>query len=158
MIQLNIYTFLGFFSFIGYYKILSIVPYVIPMLYPYVIYFIYSSVCVCVCVCVCCVQLFATPWTGAYQLLCPWDSPSTNTGDGRHALLQEIFPTQELNPYFLCLLHGRQILYPMSHRRSPDIVVCICYPTSQTEKDKHMISLTCGIKKMVQMNLLEKQK
>ena len=28
------------------------------------------------------------------RLLCPWDFPSKNTGVGRHALLQGIFPTQ----------------------------------------------------------------
>ena len=28
------------------------------------------------------------------RLLCPWDSPGKNTGMGRHALLQNIFPTQ----------------------------------------------------------------
>ena len=35
---------------------------------------------------------------------------------GSHSLLQEIFPTQGLNP---CLLHCRQILYQLSHRGSP---------------------------------------
>ena len=29
------------------------------------------------------------------RLLCLWDSPGKNTGDGCHALLQGIFPTQE---------------------------------------------------------------
>ena len=29
--------------------------------------------------------------------LCPWDSPSKNTGVGLHSLLQGIFPTQESN-------------------------------------------------------------
>ena len=41
------------------------------------------------------VRLFATPWTT--RLLHPWDSPGKNTGVGCHFLLQEIFPTQELN-------------------------------------------------------------
>ena len=31
------------------------------------------------------------------RLLFPWDSPGKNTGMGCHALLQGIFPTQELN-------------------------------------------------------------
>ena len=39
------------------------------------------------------------------RLLCPWDSPGMNTGVGCHALLQEIFPTQGLNPHRLHLLH-----------------------------------------------------
>ena len=38
------------------------------------------------------VQLFATLWTVALRLLCPWDSPSKNTGVGCHALLQGVLP------------------------------------------------------------------
>ena len=34
------------------------------------------------------VGLFATPWTVAPRLLCPWDSPGKNTGVGCHFLLQ----------------------------------------------------------------------
>ena len=43
------------------------------------------------------VGLFATPWTVAQGVLCPWNSPDKNTGVDCHALLQGIFPTQELN-------------------------------------------------------------
>ena len=32
------------------------------------------------------------------RLLCPWDFPGKSTGVGCHFLLQEIFPTQGLNP------------------------------------------------------------
>ena len=39
-----------------------------------------------------------------------------NSGVGCHALLQGIFPTQELNPG---LLHSRWILYHLSHQGSP---------------------------------------
>ena len=46
---------------------------------------------------------FSVPWIG--RLLCSWDSPGKNTGVGCHFLLKGIFPTQELNPYLLCLLH-----------------------------------------------------
>ena len=35
------------------------------------------------------------------RLLCPWISPGKNTGVGCHALLQGIFPTQELKPGLL---------------------------------------------------------
>ena len=42
------------------------------------------------------------------SLLCPWDSPGSNTGVGCHALLQGIFPTLGSN---MNLLHCRQILY-----------------------------------------------
>ena len=50
------------------------------------------------------------------KLLCPWDSPSKNTGVGCHTLLQGIFPTQGSN---LGLLYGRQTLYHLSHQGSP---------------------------------------
>ena len=46
------------------------------------------------------------------RLLCPWASPSQNTGVSCHSLLQEMFPTQASN---LDLLHCRQILYHLSH-------------------------------------------
>ena len=40
-----------------------------------------------------------------------------------------------------------------------DLEIIILGEVSQTEKDKHhMISLICGILKMVQMNLFTKQK
>ena len=47
------------------------------------------------------------------------DSPGKNTGVGCHALLQGIFPTQELNRG---LLHCRWILYQLSYQRSPGTV------------------------------------
>ena len=37
--------------------------------------------------------------------VCPWDSPSKNTGVNSHALLQGIYPTQGSNPCLLCLLN-----------------------------------------------------
>ena len=53
-----------------------------------------------------------------YRLLWPWDFPGKNTGVGCHFLLQEIFPTQELN---LGLLHCRQTLYHLSHQGSASL-------------------------------------
>ena len=47
------------------------------------------------------------------RLLCPWDSPGKNTGEGGHSLLQGILPSQELN---VGLPYCRQILYPLSPR------------------------------------------
>ena len=44
------------------------------------------------------------------------DSPRKNIGVGCHALLQGIFPTQGSNPG---LLHCWQVLYSLSHQRSP---------------------------------------
>ena len=49
------------------------------------------------------------------RLLCPWNFPGKNTGVGSHSILQEIFPTQKLNPV---LLHYRQILYHLSRQGS----------------------------------------
>ena len=43
------------------------------------------------------VRLFAFLCTIASRLLCPWDSPSKNTGQGCCALLQGIFPSQGSN-------------------------------------------------------------
>ena len=53
---------------------------------------------------------------GPFRLLCPWDSPGKNTGVGCHALLQGIFPTQELNPG---LLNCRWIPDHLSYREAP---------------------------------------
>ena len=52
------------------------------------------------------------------RLLWPWESPGKNTGVGCHALLQGIFPTQELNPHLPCLLHCRCILYCWATREA----------------------------------------
>ena len=41
---------------------------------------------------------------------------------GCHIFLPGIFPTQGSNPSLLCLLHCRQILYPLSHQGSPVIL------------------------------------
>ena len=48
------------------------------------------------------------------------DSLGKNTGVGCHALLQGIFPTQGLNPD---LPHCRWILYRLSHRGSPPLIL-----------------------------------
>ena len=55
--------------------------------------------------CFSCVRLFATLWTVAHQAPLSRDSPGKNIGVGCHALLQQIFLTQGLNPHVLCLLH-----------------------------------------------------
>ena len=38
------------------------------------------------------VQLFATSWTAAFRLFCPWDFPGKNTGVGFHVLFYGIYP------------------------------------------------------------------
>ena len=45
-----------------------------------------------------------------------WDSPGQNTGVGSLSLLQQIFPSQELN---WDVLHCRWILYQLSYQGSP---------------------------------------
>ena len=45
-----------------------------------------------------------------------------HTGVGSLSLLQQIFPTQELN---WSLLHWRQILYQLSYRESPCSPICV---------------------------------
>ena len=76
---------------------------------------VYMSVCVKVLVSL--VQLFVNTWTVDPRLLCPWDFPDENNGVGCHFLLQGIFLTQGSN---VGLLHGRHILYCLSHQGSPD--------------------------------------
>ena len=51
-------------------------------------------------------------------LLCPSNLPGKNIGVGCHFLFQGILLTQGLNLHLLCLLHCRQILYPLSHQES----------------------------------------
>ena len=65
------------------------------------------------------VQLFATPWTVASRLLCPWDFPGKNTIAGCHFLLHGIFLTQGLNQYLLSFLHLQVDSLPLHHLESP---------------------------------------
>ena len=48
------------------------------------------------------------------------DSPDKNTGVGCHALLQEVFPTQGLNPH---LPHCKWVFYHLNHQGSPFVGV-----------------------------------
>ena len=64
------------------------------------------------------VWLFATPWTAATRLLCPWDSPGKNTTVGCHFLLQGIFLTQMSNCISFISCVGRHSL-PLSNLGSP---------------------------------------
>ena len=61
------------------------------------------------------VRLFLTQWAVAYQVSPSMGFSSENTGVGCHFLLQELFPTQGLNPG---LPHCRQMLYRLSHQGS----------------------------------------
>ena len=72
------------------------------------------------------VQLFVTQWTVAYQAPPSMGFPSKNTRVDCD-FLQEIFPTQGLNP---SLPHCRQTLYRLSHQGSPDLLNhCMFYRT-----------------------------
>ena len=57
----------------------------------------------------------------------PWNSPDQNTGVGSLSLLQGIFLTQGLNPG---LPYCSQILYQLSHKRSPRILEWVACPFS----------------------------
>ena len=60
-------------------------------------------------------RLFVTPWTVAYQALCPWYFPGKKAGVGSPSLLQGIFPTEGPNPCLLHLLHWPVGSLPLSH-------------------------------------------
>ena len=59
-----------------------------------------------------CVQLFATPWTVAYQAPLSMGFSRQECWSGLPFLLQGIFPTQELNPGL------PQTLYHLSYQGS----------------------------------------
>ena len=52
--------------------------------------------------------------------LCPWDSPAENTEVGCRALLQEIFPTQGLDPMSPASPASQEDSVPASHRGGPE--------------------------------------
>ena len=52
-----------------------------------------------------------------HELCSPWNSPGQNTEVSSLSLLQEIFPTQGLNPG---LPYCKKILYQLSHKGSPN--------------------------------------
>ena len=71
----------------------------------------------------------------------PWNSPGQNTGVGSLSLLQGIFPTQDLDPG---LLHGRHILYQLSHQGSPRIPEWGAYPFSRgSSRPRNRIRVSC---------------
>ena len=52
------------------------------------------------------VPLFATLWTVARQVLCPWNFPGKNTGVGCHFLLQGNLPNPGIKPLSPALTGG----------------------------------------------------
>ena len=57
------------------------------------------------------------------RLLCPWNSPSKNTGVDCHFLLQGIFPTQGLNTCLQYLLHWQADSLPVVPPGKPNLLV-----------------------------------
>ena len=77
------------------------------------------------------VWLFATPW----------NSRGLNTGTGSRSLLQGVFQTQGLNPG---LPHFKQILYQLSHQRSPRILEWVAYYFSrESSQPRNWNGLCC---------------
>ena len=79
-----------------------------------------------------------------HRLYSPWNSPGQNTGVSRLSLLQEIFPTQGLNPG---LLHCRWIIYQLSHKGSPRTLERVVNPFSSGSswpRNQTMVSCTAG--------------
>ena len=77
----------------------------------------------------------------AQSCLTLWNSPGQNTGVGSLSLLQGIFPTQGLNPG---LLHCRQILYQLSHKGSPRMLVWGAYSFSiRSSRPRNQTRVSC---------------
>ena len=77
-------------------------------------------------------------------LYSPWNFPGQNPGEGSLSLLWRISPTQGSDPG---LLHSRQILYLLSHKRSPRILEWVAYPFSSgfsRPRNWARVSCTCG--------------
>ena len=84
------------------------------------------------------VRLFVTPWIIQSA---EFSRPEYWNGLGSRSLLQVIFPTQGSNPG---LLHGRQILYQVSHQGSPRILEWVAYPfTSRSSWPRNQIGVSC---------------
>ena len=79
-----------------------------------------------------------TQWNYLYN---PWDSLGLNTGVGSLSFLQAIFLTQGSNPG---LPHCRQILYQLSHKRSPRILEWVAYPfSSGSSQPRNRTRVSC---------------
>ena len=65
-----------------------------------------------------CIQLFVNPWTVGCQVPLSMEFSRQEDWNGLPFLLQEIFPTQGLNPG---LPYCRQMLYSLSHQKSCDL-------------------------------------
>ena len=76
-----------------------------------------------------------------HGLYSPWNSPGQNTRVGSLSLLQGIFPTQGWNP---SLPHCSQILYQLSHKRSPRLLEWVAYPfSSRSSQLRNRTRVSC---------------
>ena len=75
-----------------------------------------SKIVICCLVAKLWLTLLQAPELQHTKLLYPWNFPGKNIGMGCHFLLQGICPTQVSN---LGHLQYKQVLYHLSHRRSP---------------------------------------
>ena len=67
------------------------------------------------------------------RLLCPWDSPSRNTGVSCHYILHGLFLAQGSNQG---LLHCRSVLYYLRHQGSPTPTISWLISTKQMTKSE----------------------
>ena len=76
-----------------------------------------------------------------HGLYSSWNSPGQHTGVGNISPLQEIFPTQGLNPG---LPHCRRILYQLSHKGSLRILEWVAYPfSSSSSQPRNWTGVSC---------------
>ena len=67
-------------------------------------------------------------WTVALQIFLSMEFYQQESGVSCHALLQGIFPTQRLNPNFLCLLHWHVSFLPLAPPEKPPKPLTSCCP------------------------------
>ena len=99
------------------------------------------------------IALLAGNMAASITLLCPWNSPGKNTGVGSHSLLHGIFLTPASN---LGLLHGRWILYCLSHQGS-SITFGHSNSTFRLLHQSGQAGLFCGNKKVRNFTVLEQK-
>ena len=80
---------------------------------------------------------------------CPWNFPVKNTRVDCHFLLQEIFPTQELNPRLLRLQHWQANSLPLSH---------LGIPRGYIEITKYMVEIEGRLKRKMIMKKRKTEK
>ena len=88
------------------------------------------------------IQLFATPWTVAYQAPLSMEFPRQEYGVSCHFLLQGIFPAQGSNP---CLLHWQTDLLPMSHQGSPILIITYLLRELKFHVYNTVLNLHCNL-------------